>query len=647
MSMFRLLHRFLSHAPAFTDRVPAIVRDVLSSPGRPLDMATRSSIEPRSGHNFSNISIHPGSRPPIIVQPKLQINQPDDPYEREAEQISNEVMQTQKSPDAFLKQSPRAVQGRVMDAQAGLQEAPPLVEDVLRSSGRPLDPGTREFFESRLGHQFGGVRVHSDARAAESAQAVNALAYTVGQDIVFGPGRYAPATQTGRQLLAHELTHVVQQSGAAGIPPAQPRLVQRSIETYLKAMNQKPRDWYTAARHLNGESTKTIRARLKDLGDPRLIAELHKAAVNGPGVGPCSNVALLTEPDYLKVNPGAKPFDRTKCAPAPVPQKAEPQKQAGGAVDPLKRSANEIMADDKYIDNNIKRMEFYAAQEAHVFYEDGSKLELGLVPPYVKAPFEGVDYRTPSTSHIGVVSDEPGTFKYIPRGMEVKPPAGTKSSEVLDQLTRTVTFKVESASKRIVPTQVNTRTAPILCQMLMQSEKEYGKLMDETSKGGVKVFTAFKRVLEIYSFLPGGALAKAAATKSASASEGLLAKMVEKLSAVLSKGGAVEEIIVGGVSFGKVIVSRRGGTLAVEYTFIQNVGRVAGQGRAMQVALEQAAVQVAKEAGAKEAQVIVHTVVNQKWMAYLESLGYTKTIIDKAGQAGFEAVWMKVISIVK
>jgi len=67
----------------------------------------------------------------------------------------------------------------------------------------------------------------------------------------------------------------------------------------------------------------------------------------------------------------------------------------------------------------------------------------------------------------------------------------------------------------------------------------------------------------------------------------------------------------------------------------------------MQVALEQAAVQVAKEAGAKEAQVIVHTVVNQKWMAYLESLGYTKTLVEKTGEVGFEAVWLKVVSIVK
>lgn len=614
------------------------------SPANP----SHTVMEPRSGYNFSNISIHPGSRPPLVIQPKLQLNQADDPYEREAEQVSSEVMKSQKSPENSLGKSPLSVQGRVMGNAVGLQEAPPLVEEVLHSSGHPLDPGTREFFENRFGHQFGSVRVHSDARAAESAQAIDAMAYTVGRDVVFAPGRYAPSTQSGRQLLAHELTHVVQQSGAQGTPPAQPKLVQRSLETYLKAMNQKPRDWYTAAKHLNGESKSMILQMLKNLGDPKLIAELHRAAVEGPGVGPCSNVAMLTEPDYLKVNPGEKPFDRSTCAPAPEP-KAEPSKQAGGATDPLKRPYTEIMADDKYIDNNIKKMEFYAAEEAHIFYEDGSKLELGLVPEVIKDPIEGVDYRTARTSHIGVTNPEPGTYKYIPRGTEKRSAVTSKmeGNKVMQELTRTVTFKVEEKSKRIVPTQINTRTAPTLCQMLMQSEEEYGKLMDETSKGGVKVFKSFKTVLEIYSLLPGGTVAKAATAKAASASEGLLAKLARKLVEVFAKGGAAEEIIVGGVSFGKVVVEKRGTSLAVEYTFIQNVGRVAGQGRMMQVTLEQAAVQVAKDAGLKEAQVIVHTVVNDKWMAYLESLNYAKTIIDKAGGVGFEAVWMKVLPIPK
>jgi hypothetical protein len=98
-------------------------------------------------------------------------------------------------------------------AGSGEQESiPPIVHEVLRSPGQPLDPATRAFMESRFGHNFSQVRVHTDIRAAESARAVNALAYTVGQDIVFGGGQYAPRKSEGRSLLGHELTHAIQQS---------------------------------------------------------------------------------------------------------------------------------------------------------------------------------------------------------------------------------------------------------------------------------------------------------------------------------------------------------------------------------------------------------------------------------------------------
>ncbi|HVF29048.1 MAG TPA: DUF4157 domain-containing protein, partial [Pyrinomonadaceae bacterium] len=91
---------------------------------------------------------------------------------------------------------------------------PPIVHEVLRSSGDPLEPATRGLMESRFGHDFSRVRTHRDSRAGESARAVNALAYTVGQDVVFGAGQYAPETVSGRKLLAHELAHVVQQRNA-------------------------------------------------------------------------------------------------------------------------------------------------------------------------------------------------------------------------------------------------------------------------------------------------------------------------------------------------------------------------------------------------------------------------------------------------
>jgi hypothetical protein len=91
---------------------------------------------------------------------------------------------------------------------------PPFVRSVLASTGQPLEPATRAFMEPRFGHDFSQVRVHTDTRAAESAGAVNALAYTVGRDIVFGAGQYAPGTRDGRTLVAHELTHTIQQGRA-------------------------------------------------------------------------------------------------------------------------------------------------------------------------------------------------------------------------------------------------------------------------------------------------------------------------------------------------------------------------------------------------------------------------------------------------
>ncbi|GLH71640.1 hypothetical protein GETHLI_01420 [Geothrix limicola] len=94
-------------------------------------------------------------------------------------------------------------------------EPPESVQETLRTPGQPLEPSTRAFMEPRFGQDFSHVRVHADARAAASAQAVHAHAYTVGQDVVFGAGRYAPHSPAGRALIAHELTHVVQQSSAA------------------------------------------------------------------------------------------------------------------------------------------------------------------------------------------------------------------------------------------------------------------------------------------------------------------------------------------------------------------------------------------------------------------------------------------------
>lgn len=97
------------------------------------------------------------------------------------------------------KQEGAALQRKPADADRDVDTVPPIVYDVLRGSGRPLDHETRAFMEPRFGHDFSGVRVHTGGRAAESARAVNALAYTVGRDVVFGEGQYVPGAGEGKR----------------------------------------------------------------------------------------------------------------------------------------------------------------------------------------------------------------------------------------------------------------------------------------------------------------------------------------------------------------------------------------------------------------------------------------------------------------
>jgi hypothetical protein len=137
-------------------------------------------------------------------QPKLPIGAVDDPLEHAADHAAAQVM---RMPGPA---SPAASGVQVSHTSAA-GEAPPLVHDVLRGSGQPLDPAARAFFEPRFGQDFSDVRVHADSAAARSAAAVAARAYTVGPRVAFAAGQYAPDTAAGRRLLAHELAHVVQQ----------------------------------------------------------------------------------------------------------------------------------------------------------------------------------------------------------------------------------------------------------------------------------------------------------------------------------------------------------------------------------------------------------------------------------------------------
>ena len=165
----------------------------------------------------------------VPVQAKMKVGRPGDPHEREADSVAERIMSGGRV-SSISGISPGGVGGvaqrqeeeehedeeliQAMNLSGHNAKLTPSVEShiqAMKGSGESLPESTRAFFEPRFGRDFSRVRVHTDAKAAETAQAVNARAYTVGHNIAFGAGHYAPGTSGGQKLLAHELTHVVQQ----------------------------------------------------------------------------------------------------------------------------------------------------------------------------------------------------------------------------------------------------------------------------------------------------------------------------------------------------------------------------------------------------------------------------------------------------
>lgn len=199
------------------------------------------------------------ARMPIMppIQRKATISSPGDPCEREADEVAGKVMRIAEP--ASVGPTPAMTQRKCAKCEGEGKtiqpDSTPLassgaalhVEAAVRateSGGEPLPEATREFFEPRFGHDFSGVRIHTGPKAAKSADAFGALAYTVGSHIVFGAARFSPQTEVGRNLLAHELTHTIQQSsapsarvrpdGAHAVITQQPPMLARDVDPPAK-----------------------------------------------------------------------------------------------------------------------------------------------------------------------------------------------------------------------------------------------------------------------------------------------------------------------------------------------------------------------------------------------------------------------------
>jgi hypothetical protein len=236
------------HSSTFFRAEPGRAFDGWDEPASP---ARRSRAEPVGRPRPSRPSLWSAAR----ARPKLAMSSPGDEYEQEASRVADTVMwmraplgveSSSASRDSRSPTVRHTCEACENGGEAGFLQraslpatrangAPPAVTASARSEGgQPLSEATRAFMEPRFGLDFSSIRVHADASAAHDAAAVEARAYTVGRDIYFGAGQYRPDTTSGTRLLAHELTHAVQQTGPRSAPSAGGTLVrERSGEPWV------------------------------------------------------------------------------------------------------------------------------------------------------------------------------------------------------------------------------------------------------------------------------------------------------------------------------------------------------------------------------------------------------------------------------
>ena len=254
------------------------------------ERAIHPSVSNDNKHNFGDVNLFAGTP---SIQAKLSVNTPGDVHEQQADAMAEKVMrmpvavpqQTKITPVNIIQQKcatcgmeeekemsgeemtekdtatvqRQLIQRKCADCEKKEEEEKKLqrketnnagpavssaVNQTLKSSGMPLDAGTRSYMEPRFGFNFSNVQVHNDSLAHQSAKDINALAYTHQNKIVFGAGQYQPDTETGKKLLAHELTHVIQQgSGKSPVKPIIQRAVSKELDKIEDLLSYGILDW--------------------------------------------------------------------------------------------------------------------------------------------------------------------------------------------------------------------------------------------------------------------------------------------------------------------------------------------------------------------------------------------------------------------
>lgn len=300
------------------------------------------------------------------LQRKLAIGASHDPLEREADRVADQVMEAPVHP--AVSGAPPRIQRFSGQSNGQMDAATASVDRVLASSGRTLEPTLQQDMGQPFGHDFSRVRIHSGTAAEQSAREVNANAYTVGHNIVFGAGQYAPETHAGQRLLAHELTHVVRQSGADGIRTGQnngkrglsPISLQRKRAcggssvlagecgecskkdqrtAQLAATNSTPADVSSIRHNVSSAGHESFRQPVQanpghDFSRVRIHSQLHDAPTQSTSVDGAAAISSVGAFDGIFIDGPDKGPTTKPAAPQPAPKpKTPPAKAANCPTD--------------------------------------------------------------------------------------------------------------------------------------------------------------------------------------------------------------------------------------------------------------------------------------------------------------------------
>jgi len=320
--------------------------------------------------------------------------------------------------------------------------------------------------------------------------------------------------------------------------------------------------------------------------------------------------------------------------PAPQPEPAKPKLKPLDLTEGFKR----LRQFPEYIDNNIKKVNYLAADLAIIHYKDGSTFEFGLVPRWMKPPVVEVDYHTPAEDFRTFEDATTGKLGFIAKSEMANAPRSMPYQDLLKTYVRYIDFYVQSGTARVIPSRINMLTAPTLCGVLLDSGRRYLEEVDIAKQVGLGGTIAIGGYAGAGGLPKGVGVGLGRTTATRVALSPTARTLAREMDSLLAKGGK-KTMEVEGVTLVDVAVSRQGNVLAVRRFMSHLSEALRGQGTGMRVtaAFEHAAAEVGRLNGAKTVTIDLGIIINPGWRWLLEARGYVHIVA--------EGRWVKTIEL--